>query len=121
MPSITKLKRELEKQKGRSSWRRGVIEYAWELFDNIEESTDVWEDDIPYHLLDRAMLNGADNWSEYSWGGCSLIYDVDIAKTLCAPYELKITDYGRKRPNQHEEWLDTQARALTQAATLIKE
>ena len=67
------------------------------------------------------MLNGAQDWKQYSWGGSSLIYDSDIAQQLCAPWELKKTDNGRKAPNKNEQWLDVQARALFQAAYLIKD
>lgn len=124
MATLRQIKNELEKEYGRSAWRRGVIAYAWELFDNIEQREN-WlglNSDTNYKAtaLDSIMLNGATNWSEYSWGGCSLIYDTDIAQQLCTPSELKKTDNGRKKPNHHEQWLDVQARALFQAAHRIK-
>ena len=124
MATLTQIKNELEKEQGRSAWRRGVINYAWELFDNIEQREN-WlglNSDIEYKVaaLDEIMLNGAQNWSNYSWGGSSLIYDIDIAQALCTPSELKRADNGRRRPNNREEWLDVQARALWQAAHLIK-
>ena len=65
------------------------------------------------------LLNGADDWKQYSWGGCSFIYDGQIAENLATPSELKRTDDGRLKPNKNEEWLDTQARALYQAFRLI--
>ena len=124
MATLRQIKQELEKEQGRSAWRRGVINYAWELFDNIEQREN-WlglNSDVEYKAaaLDEIMLNGAQNWHEYSWGGCSLIYDSDIAQALCTPSELKRTDNGRRRPNSREVWLDVQARALFQAAHLIK-
>jgi hypothetical protein len=61
------------------------------------------------------LLNGASNWDQYSWGGCSLICDRDIAIRLCTPSELKKTRNGERRPNDREMWLDTQTRALRQA------
>ena len=64
----------------------------------------------------EAMLNGANDWIQYSWGGSALIYDGNIAERLCTPSELKRTHNGERRPNSHEEWLDVQARALFQAA-----
>ena len=33
--------------------------------------------------LEKILLNGAENWNQYSYGGCALIYDTDIAVTLC--------------------------------------
>ena len=101
----------IENQKTRSAWARGVKEYALELLEDIEG------DDFS----EKALLNGAASWKEYSWGGCSLIYDSDIAQRLCTASELKITRNGQRKPNAREEWLDTQARALYQAAQMIKE
>ena len=66
------------------------------------------------------LLNGADSWGQYSWGGCSLIYNGDIAERLCSPSEFKKCREGERRPNAREEWLDTQARALYQACNRIK-
>lgn len=62
------------------------------------------------------MMNGAKNWKEYSYGGCALIYDKDIAETLCTPSELKRKRGGELQPNSTETWLDVQARALYQAS-----
>ena len=109
----------------RSAWRRGVKLYALELLDGLEEAIEggYFSDDdmIAPHLLERAMLNGARDWYEYSWGGCALIYNRQIAERLCTPYELKRTKYGASRPNCREDWHDVQSRALHQAAYLIKE
>lgn len=49
----------------------------------------------------------------------TLIYNSDIAARLCCPSELKRTRNGDRRPNSREEWLDTQARALFQAANRV--
>ena len=121
--TIAEIKKELEQQKGRSAWRRGVINYASELIDNIEQNINYLglNDDTTLSPaeLKKAMLNGAENWKQYSWGGCSLIYDHQIAAALCTPSEFKRTDGGRLRPNNREQWLDTQSRALSQAAELI--
>lgn len=114
----------LTETKNRSAWKKGVIVYALELLDNLEEQIEggyLTEEifDSP-KLLDKAMLNGAQNWNQYSWGGCSLIYDSDIAERLCTPSELKRTKNGERRPNSSEEWLDVQTRALNQAARKIR-
>jgi hypothetical protein len=74
------------------------------------------EESIKSHAdLLKACLNGAEDWSQASWGGCYECYDGDIAKRLCTPSELKKTRNGERRPNASEEWLDVQARALYQA------
>lgn len=96
----------------RSAWAAGVKAYALELLED-------WETSGHEYLTERDLLNGAQDWNEYSWGGCSLIYDSDIAERLCNPSELKRTRNGERRPNAREEWLDTQARALFQAARMI--
>lgn len=70
--------------------------------------------------LNKAMLNGARDWKEFSKGGFSLIYNEDIAKRLCSPSELKKVENGRRNPNSREDWLDVQARALSQAASLVR-
>ena len=103
------IKKALEKEKARSVWKAGVIEYAFDLLDNI--------DDV--EVTEKNLLNGADNWKQYSEGGCALIYDVDICHRLCTPSEIKKTKDGERRPNKQENWLDVQARALYQAARLI--
>jgi hypothetical protein len=65
-------------------------------------------------------LNGARDWRQYSEGGCSLVYNEDIAVRLCTPSELKKTSNGMRNPNASETWIDVQARALQQAFWLIR-
>lgn len=107
--------KKIEAQKTRSAWARGVKAYALELLVGLEAE----EVGGPLSMLENDLLNGADSWKAYSWGGCSLIYDQDIALRLCTPSELKLTRNGERKPNKQEEWLDIQARALYQATRLI--
>ena len=102
----------------RSAWGRGVAQYALDLLDTLED----WSEynngaEIPNNRakIKEIVLNGARNWKEYSWGGCSLCYNGQIAKRLCTPYELARTCSGERNPNGKESWLDVQARALYQA------
>ena len=97
----------------RSAWSRGVKAYAIEMIEGAEGELSAVAD------LKKEVLNGAANWREYSYGGCSLIYDADIAERLCAPSEYAKTRDGERAPNSRETWLDVQARALGQAASLI--
>lgn len=109
-----------ENSRKRSAWGRGVATYTSEIMDTLKSSIEYsGKEPENYSDLKSMMLNGASDWSAYSWGGCSLIYDTDIAKTLCSPSELKKTDGGNRRPNSREEWLDVQARALAQAAKRV--
>lgn len=109
----------LEQRKDRSAWDKGVTVYALEMVEQLAEAAEggyIDADDLlAPRMLRKALLNGADDWSAYSWGGCSLIYNSDIAARLCCPSELKRTRNGERRPNSQEEWLDVQARALHQA------
>lgn len=116
---LAKAKQTLDQRKDRSAWSRGVNEYA---VDMLQQLTGYYKGGyISGEALDSctacqtAALDGARNWSEYSWGGSALVYDGDIAAALCTPSELKKTRNGERRPNSREEWLDVQARALHQA------
>ena len=108
--------KKIKASKARSAWTKGVKWYALNLVEAIyQNDIDIVKTDVSIYL------NGAKNWHEYSYGVHSgtLVYDYDIAKLLCAPSELKKTDFGRKSPNSRENWLDIQARALYQAHRLI--
>ena len=111
-----------KKPSGRASaWHHGVTAYAIDLAESLKERIkSEGREPESREELNEWLLNGADSWSAYSWGGCSLIYDCDVAKRLCTPSELKKKRGGELRPNSREEWLDVQARALTQAAGRIK-
>lgn len=100
----------------RSAWEKGAKTYALELLGNIEDDITA---DLSAEELERRLLSGAPTWDAYSYDGCSLIYDEDIAARLCEPWELRKTHNGSRRPNSQEEWLDVQARALRYAKLLI--
>ena len=121
---INYVKNALETRKTRSAWDRGVAAYALDLLENLEIRID-YEGRPPSnpHELAAWLRNGAQDWTQYSEGGCALIYNGDIAERLCSPSELKrLTNKDgllKDRPNPRETWLECQARALYQAATLI--
>lgn len=121
MATINEVRNELNNRKDRSAWAKGVTAYALELLDNLEEYREFNNTDT---LIDRTtlkseLLNGANDWRQYSYGGSSLIYDSEIAERLCTPSELKRKKGGDLDPNNRESWLDVQARALYQAYRLI--
>ena len=99
----------------RSAWARGVKAYALELIEGA------LVDPLPTdrEALKKELLNGADNWTQYSQGGCALIYDADICERLCSPSEIKKTRNGERQPDTRETWLDCQARALGQAFSQV--
>ena len=98
----------IEAIKTRSAWQNAVKIYALELLEEMEGE-----------YTAAKLLNGAENWNAYSYGGSSLIYDSDIAERVCSPSELKRKRGGELAPNARESWLDFQARALSQAARCI--
>lgn len=115
MTTIDTIRNAIATRRTRSAWDKGVTLYALELLDNLR--------DLPAadnrQEIKKALLNGSSDWRGYSYGGCALTYDGDIAARLCSPSELKRTRGGDRRPNSREEWLDVQARALYQAFRLI--
>lgn len=129
---VEEARRQLEARTDRSAWDRAVTEDAIDLLDTVTDACEQitrkfaeTEEGGAAHVNDlfvsrmslmNIMKNGAKSWSEYSWGGCGLIYDGDIAEHYCTPSELKKVRGGDRRPNSREEWLDVQARALRQAA-----
>lgn len=123
MLEISRIRAIIAVRRHRSAWDLGVKLYASDLLDSLEEAVDAgWidVDDLRSpKMLRRALLNGADDWRQYSEGGCSLIRDREIAERLCTPSELKRTHHGERSPNGRETWLDVQARALYHAEQLI--
>lgn len=113
--------KKLEKLTPKSAWKRALVSDAVKLVNSLNCS------EIPNNReeLKKLLLNGAADWSAYSYGGCAFIYDEDIALHYCTPSELrKVTHKDgtiSERANARENWLDVQARALHQAAWLIKE
>ena len=101
---------------GRSAWSRGVHAYAVELVENLDDGADLSNE----VMLQKALLNGASSWAQYSEGGCALCYDADIAERLCSPSELKRNKWGMRAPNGRENWLEVQARALWQAHKVVE-
>lgn len=112
----------VDRATARTAYERGVKAYAKELAECLAETVaQAIKAGKPSPLDNRetvraALLNGARDWQDYSYGGCSLIYDGDIAERLCTPSELRRKRGGELPPNREETWLDVQARALNRAA-----
>jgi hypothetical protein len=103
----------IESIKPRSAWKRGVQSYALEMVESAEV-------ELTLDNAKAALLNGAQDWKQYSEGGCAEIYDAAIAERICTTSELKRNKGGELQPNSRESWLDVQARALFQAFNLIR-
>lgn len=115
---VSNLLHEIERVNCRSYWAKGVKTYAIEMVKNIE-----YKKEVSYRFIKSDLLNGASDWSQYSEGGCALIYNKDIAERLCTPSELKKLTRSdgslKDRPNSRENWIQCQARALFQACELV--
>lgn len=111
----------VESLNGKSAWEKGVNEYVYEMVEAVAD----YVEDVTLDNVKEVLLNGASDWSQYSYGGCSLIYDGDIAERLCTPSELKKVTHKdgsiSQKANSRETWLDCQARALHQACRKIKD
>ena len=124
MVTYGQLEKSIEAQKPRSAWAKGVKDYAlWLLVDkNYKYNPSSKVPDIG--KLEYILLNGADDWFQFSRNGGGLIYDVAIAKGLCSPSEFKKmwrkNGSFRQMPNPREDWCDVEGRALFQAFQLIK-
>lgn len=115
------IRTELNARHDRSAWDKAVTLYALDLLEDIQWSAnDVERLPLDGAELKQWALNGANNWHQYSWGGCSLCYDKQIAERVCTPSELKRKHGGMYEPNSRETWLDVQARALHQACNRIR-
>lgn len=114
---VSQLRVYIETLPTRSAWARGVVYYVGYLLENFAEyAIFELENGRPVPVLSESiLLNGAADWSAYSYGGCALVYDEEIADTLCSPSELRRTRGGKHQPNARETWCDVQARALCQA------
>lgn len=96
-----------------SAWRKGVRQYAIDMLEGTDGVPDDGQTVVAW------LKSGAGSWNDYSYGGCALIRDEDIAKRLCTPSELKRKRNGELPPNSRESWLDVQGRACCQAAVMI--
>lgn len=118
---VNEIRARLEAVKTRSCWDRGVKGFALNLLRSYIDICEYCDNNgrpIP-ELNEETLLNGADDWNAYCYGGGALLYDGDIAKNLCTPSELKRTDNGNKAPNDREGWQDVQARAYFQAYRML--
>lgn len=104
--------RMLNNVKTRSKWEEGIKYYANMLLDNF---TEYIKYDSNVEFNEQTLLNGADDWKQYAYGGCGLVYDCAIAEILCTCSELNKKKGGILPPNKRETWIDVEARALYQA------
>ena len=95
---------------------KAILDDAIALLDNLKYTS--------YQIntlkdVRKALLNGARDWNQYSYGGCALVYNYDIAKHYLS--EDKQQDFKFKRGPEKGCWngiklLDFQATCLREAS-----
>lgn len=113
---IDNMQQIISTRKTYSAWDRGITAYALDLIDNLRDNIGDNVDTLAD--VEALLLNGAEDWQQYSYGGCSMIYNGDIAQRLCTPSELRKTRGGVLNPSSHATWLGLQDQALHQAAAV---
>ena len=105
----------MKKRFARSAWDKCVYDYAFDILEPLGDELE--------NVKADTLMNGVNTWTDYSYGGCALICDDDIAKRMCTPSEYK--KYLNASPNSKlsdsDYWLgDVQTRALFQAMSKIR-
>jgi len=110
--------RELEDMKklfARSAWDKGVYDYAFDILEPLGDELE--------NVRADTLMNGVNTWTSYSYGGCALICDDDIAKRMCTPSEYKkyLNAGLNSKLSDSDYWLgNVQTRALFQAMAKIR-
>ena len=101
---IADIKKDISAHSARSAWDKGVKGYAVEMFDDYLDRLHITDDSVRIGKVAEAdLLNGAQNWEQYSYGGCAEVYDGDICERLCTESEKKKT-HGGELPLMGEDW-----------------
>lgn len=121
--NINELKNKLneEQKHARGTYQKAIYQYAFELVDNIADDYITTAEELEHleritNLKERA-LNGASDWNQYSWGGCSLCNNYDILSRLFCPSIVKKYENANSVNGRH--LLDYQAAALSKAFSKI--
>lgn len=119
---IRDIRDEIDATPGISAWMFGVHCYAVDILSGYinGRGLTIWDEaERIGKITEEDLLNGAKDWRQYSRTGNSLIYNRDICYRLCGRKDLERTREGEFLPNDHEDWLDLQAKALQQAAQIV--
>ena len=119
---VNEIRERLEAVKTRSCWDRGVKGFALNLLRSYIDICEYCDNNgrpIP-ELNEKTLLNGADDWNEYCYSGCALIYDGDIAKKPLHSLGVKTHRQRQQSPQRSGGgWQEVQARAYFQAYRML--
>ena len=102
----------------RSKWEKGIEFYAHFLAKKLNDDNYLPEN-IEVKDIFNILLNNAENWHQFAWGGCGLAYNGAIANTLLTPSQRKrVTQEGTFNGNH---LLDLEAHALKYASARVYE
>lgn len=107
---LEELKKQVEASKlpTNAKWWKGRKQFALYIIDYLCSP----EFEVTRSTLEKVLLNGCDDWRQYSEGGLPYCYDEDIANALYPPSEAK------KMLKGNYDWINIQAQALRQAFLL---
>lgn len=99
----------------RAQWEKGVEFYTHFLAERFNDN--YLPENIEMKNIIVILLNGAENWHQFAWGGCGQVYNEEIATTLLTPSQ-------RKRITLSDTFrgyslLDLEAHALAEAASRV--
>lgn len=94
----------------RSTEDRAILVYMAELIDNIRNHSVDFASSA--QDIERICLNGANNWQHYSFSGCSLCYNDQIAELILPP--------SRRNRYGSERLLVMQGNLLSMASLRLK-
>lgn len=100
---------EFKKQIRISKSDRAKLYYINDLLESLEDMEIIKDlKDYTKDQLERLLLNGADNWLHYSYSGCSLCYNSEIADRILTP--------SQQKRYHSSDWLLTQQAYLLRSA-----
>ena len=99
----------------RSQWQKGIEFYAHFLAEKFNDN--YLPENIEVEDIFKILLNSAENWHQFAWGGCGQVYNEDIANTLLTPSQRKRITRADTFNGYH--LLDLEADALKYASARI--